>query len=93
MSATTNADARTAGEEPLMVNPHRTLEKNVSRSLMGFGSGPHRCVGEFVALAESDVFLQRFMALEGLVIEQEPQVKWNDTVKGYELREFMIALR
>jgi cytochrome P450 len=77
-----NADARTAGAEPLVINPHRALEKNVSRSLMGFGSGPHRCVGEFVALAESDVFLCRLLAIQGLDIVKEPTVTRNDNIKA-----------
>lgn len=87
-----NADARAAGEEPLELDSHRALEKNVPRSLMGFGSGPHRCVGEFIALAESDVFLLRLLKLEGLRIVKEPQVRRNENIKGYELREFMLSI-
>lgn len=86
-----NADARAAGCNPLALNSHRELEKNVPRSLMGFGSGPHRCVGEFIALAESDVFLQRLMRTKGLKIVQAPLVSRNETIKGYELREFILA--
>lgn len=87
-----NADARAAGQAPLELNPHRTLDKGISRSMMGFGSGPHRCVGEFIALAESDVFLQRLMKIEGLTIVREPRIERNDTIKGYELREFILTL-
>jgi len=87
-----NADARAAGQEPLSLNPHRVLDKGASRSLMGFGSGPHRCVGEFVALAESDVFLRCLMRIEGLEIEQEPSVRRNENIKGYELREFILKI-
>lgn len=87
-----NADARSAGPDPLELNPHRPLEKGVPRSLMGFGSGPHRCVGEFIALAESDVFLQRLLRIQGLKIEQEPDVQHNENIKGFELRNFMLAM-
>lgn len=87
-----NADARAAGQEPLLLNPQRALDKGVSRSLMGFGSGPHRCVGEFIALAESDVFLQGLMRIEGLQIEREPSVQRNENIKGYELREFILKI-
>lgn len=87
-----NADARAAGLEPLEINPHRALDKGVSRSMMGFGSGPHKCVGEFIALAESDVFLMRLLQLNGLRIVREPQVLHNENIKGYELREFMLAV-
>lgn len=87
-----NTDARSAGAEPLVINPHRTLEKGIPRSLMGFGAGPHRCVGEFVALAESDVFLQRLLRIKGLKIEQEPVVQHNENIKGFELRNFMLTI-
>jgi cytochrome P450 len=87
-----NVDAKAVGQEPLELNPHRGIEKNISRSVMGFGTGPHRCVGEFIALAESDVFLQRLMNVDRLRIAQEPRVEQNETIKGYELREFMLTI-
>lgn len=87
-----NADARAAGEEPLSLNPHRSIDKGISRSLMGFGAGPHRCVGEFIALAESDVFLQRLLKIDGLKIVKEPTIRRNETIKGYELREFILSI-
>lgn len=87
-----NADARAAGADALEINPHRTLDSRTPRSMMGFGSGPHRCVGEFIALAESDVFLQRLLRVKGLKIEQEPQVQHNENIKGFELRNFMLAI-
>lgn len=87
-----NADARAAGAEPLKINPHRSMEKGIPRSVMGFGGGPHRCVGEFVALAESDVFLQRLLRVQGLKIEREPDVLRNENIKGFELRNFMLTI-
>lgn len=87
-----NADARAAGLEPLTIHPERVLEKGISRSLMGFGAGPHRCVGEFVALAESDVFLQKLLKIETLKIAQDPKIDRNETIKGYELREFILTM-
>lgn len=87
-----NTDARSAGAEPYEINPHRILEKGIPRALMGFGAGPHRCVGEFVALAESDVFLQRLLRIKGLKIEQAPDVQHNENIKGFELRNFMLTI-
>ncbi len=87
-----NADARAAGAEPLHLNSHRALEKSVPRSLMGFGAGPHRCVGEFIALAESDIFLQRLMRINTLKLVQAPKIQRNETIKGYELRELMLSV-
>ena len=87
-----NADALVLKQAPLQLHPHRELERGVSRSLVSFGSGPHRCAGEFIALAETDVFVRRLLALPGLHIESGPTVKRNETVDGYEVREMMIAV-
>ncbi len=87
-----NTDARLLGADPLTFNPHRPLEKGLSNSVMGFGSGPHRCAGEHIAIAETDVFLRRLLALPGLRVEQPPRVGYNDTIKGYELRDFWLSL-
>lgn len=87
-----NADARAVGAEPLQLEPDRPLEKSISRSVMGFGSGAHRCVGEFIALAEADIFLQRLLRLPNLRIVQEPTVQRNENIKGYELRNFILAV-
>jgi cytochrome P450 len=54
--------------------------------------GPHRCAGEFIAIAETDLFLQQFLRLPGLRIVQEPEMGMNDTIKGYEFRNFIVAI-
>lgn len=59
---------------------------------MSFGDGHHRCPGAYVAIQETDVFLRRLLALEGLRIERKPSVSWNDLVAGYELRGFTVAV-
>lgn len=87
-----NADALVLKQAPLQLQPHRDLERGVSRSLVGFGSGSHRCAGEFIALAETDVFVRRLLALPGLRIESGPTVTRNETVDGYEVRRMMIAV-
>jgi cytochrome P450 len=60
--------------------------------LMGFGDGHHRCPGSYIAIQETDIVLQRLLALDGLRIEQAPTIHWSDLVSGYELRDFMITL-
>ncbi|WP_322507793.1 cytochrome P450, partial [Anaerolinea sp.] len=87
-----NRDARALGEEPLAYNPERQTERGVSISGMSFGFGPHRCAGEHLALTESEVFLSRFLALPGVRIEREPALGRNETIEGYELRRFIVAL-
>ncbi len=88
-----NADASVTGECPLMISPGRELQKEkVGPAVMSFGDGSHRCPGAFVAIQESDAFLQRLLALEELRIERKPSVSWNDLVAGYELRGFTVAI-
>jgi cytochrome P450 len=87
-----NTDAKATGEKPETLNPHRTLEKGVYRSMMGFGSGPHRCAGEHLALAETDVFIQKLLKQKGLRIENQPNIIRNDTVEGYEVNDLIVAV-
>ena len=87
-----NADARVVGAEPFTFNDARPLEKGVNRAVMGFGSGPHRCVGEYLAMAETEVFLGQILALPGLHILKEPHLGRNETIQGYELRNFIVGL-
>lgn len=87
-----NLDARTAGKDAGEILPDRALPKGVSGALMGFGFGPHRCAGEFIAIAETDLFLQQFLRLPGLRIVQEPELGLNATIQGYEFRNFMVAI-
>ena len=87
-----NVDARVAGEAPLSLDPDREIPRGVSDAVLGFGAGPHRCAGEFIAIAESDIFLQKLLALEGLELVENPQIRKNETIKGYELRHFIIRL-
>lgn len=87
-----NVDAKAVGETPEKLNPHRQLEKGVYRSMIGFGSGPHRCAGEHLALAETDVFIQKLLKLPGLRIESGPNIIRNDTVEGYEVNDMIVAI-
>jgi cytochrome P450 len=87
-----NVDAKAVGESPEKLNPHRQFEKGVYRSMIGFGSGPHRCAGEHLALAETDVFIQKLLKLPGLRIESGPDIIRNDTVEGYEVNDMIVAV-
>ena len=87
-----NADAKAVGDMPERLNPHRDLEKGVYRSMIGFGSGPHRCAGEHLALAETDVFIQKLLKLPGIRIQSGPNIIRNDTVEGYEVNNLIVAV-
>ena len=89
----TNTDERIAGEHPFAICPDREPRgERVSSELLSFGDGAHRCPGSFIALQETDIFLRRLLALDGLRIERAPTLTWNELVAGYELRHFRIAI-
>jgi len=87
-----NVDAKAVGEAPAKLNPHRELEKGVYRSMLGFGSGSHRCAGEHLAIAETDVFITKLLKLPGLRIESGPDIIRNDTDEGYEVNNLILAV-
>jgi cytochrome P450 len=81
------------GAEPLSICPGRMLAvEGISPSVLGFGDGHHRCAGEFVAIQEADIFLQRLLALPCLRMTGEPSITWNAISTGYEARRFSVAV-
>jgi cytochrome P450 len=89
----TNTDESVVGEQPLNLCPGRELKvERVAPSVMSFGDGHHRCPGSYIAIQETDLFLQRLLALDTLHIARQPTLTWNDVVTGYEIRNFIVAL-
>lgn len=89
-----NEDEAVVGEAPRMICPERQLRaERVGAAVMSFGDGAHRCPGAYIAIQETDIFLQKLLRLPGLAIVKKPAVSWNDLIKGYELREFVLELR
>ena len=86
-----NADGETVGEAPLELCPARPLERGVQRPVLSFGDGHHRCPGAYLALQESDIFLQRLLRLP-LTAEQAPHLGWNAIAAGYELSGFVVRM-
>jgi len=87
-----NVDTKAAGAAPEKLHPHREMEKGVYRSMLGFGSGSHRCAGEHLAIAETDVFIHDILKIPGLRIESGPDIIRNDTVEGYEVNNLILAV-
>lgn len=90
-----NGDESIVGKRPLQLCPGRPMaarKPKVPQFVMSFGDGPHRCPGAYIAIQESDIFLRRLLRLETLHIEQSPTVTYNPLIKGYEIRNFIIAL-
>lgn len=88
-----NMDSAVVGSDPERACPIRPLPRSVPDAVMSFGDGHHRCPGAYIAIQESDIFLTRLLAIEGLHIVHPPEVSWNELVKGYELRNFIVALK
>jgi len=86
-----NADPAAVGEEPLQLRPDRRLGPGVQPAVLSFGDGAHRCPGAFIAIQESDVFLQRFLRLP-LEVISAPRVHWNALIESYELRGFAVRV-
>jgi len=86
-----NADPTVVGEHPDSICPGRPLEKRAQPPVMAFGDGHHRCPGAFIAIQETDIFLQRLFAIEGLRLVGEPALGHNDLIKSYEIRKFVVA--
>jgi cytochrome P450 len=87
-----NIDADVVGERPQEVCPGRELQGDrVPEMMLSFGDGHHRCPGAYVAIQESDIFLQRLLAIDGLHIVSGPELSFSDLTGGYELRKFMVA--
>lgn len=88
-----NTDERIIAEHPYAICPDRELRgERVNPELLSFGDGAHRCPGSYIALQETDIFLRRLLALDGLRMEHAPTLRWNDLVTGYELRDFPITI-
>ncbi len=88
-----NADRRVVGDSPLSICPARPLEgEHVQEMVMSFGDGHHRCAGAYLAIQETDIFLQRLLAIKSLRLVNQPSIGWNEIAKSYEIRDFMLAI-
>lgn len=89
-----NADKSIVGEEPLSLCPARELkDSRVAPSVIGFGDGHHRCIGSYIAIQETDIFLRRLLALDTLHIIHQPSLDWDEMVTGYEIRDFVVGVK
>jgi cytochrome P450 len=86
-----NSDPRVYGENGHEIQIGREKPADIPWSALAFGTGIHRCVGEFLAIEESDLFLQRFLRLN-LEVERWPDVEYNPTTTTYKFSGFIIRL-
>ncbi|MCW1969747.1 MAG: cytochrome P450 [Anaerolineae bacterium] len=90
---TVNTDKTLVGTDGDQLCPMRDMHKQVVMpSVMSFGDGHHRCPGAYVAIYETDVFLQRLLRLDNIHIVHEPEFVWSDTSSGFETKNFVVAV-
>src|SRR5207248_9351212 len=74
-----NMDEEVVGELPLALCPGRELKgDHVPEMVMSFGDGTHRCPGAYIAIQETDIFLQRLLAIDSLRIVSKPSMRWDN---------------
>ncbi|MFF5294296.1 cytochrome P450 [Paractinoplanes globisporus] len=83
--AAANADPEAMGDDPQRVCPGRELADGVPDAVLSFGDGAHRCPGAYIAIQETDIFLSKLFALEGLRMVHEPEVRIRPEIAAYEL--------
>lgn len=57
-----------------------------------FGDGPHRCPGQYLAIQESDIFLSKLVALDGVRLTSLPRVAFNDAFGSYSLHDMVVSV-
>lgn len=57
-----------------------------------FGDGPHRCPGQYLAIQESDIFLSKLVALDGVRLTSRPRVAFNDAFGSYSLHDMVVSV-
>ncbi|MFG1792751.1 cytochrome P450 [Nocardia sp. NPDC049149] len=87
-----NVDPAVMGERPMTLCPGRAVAPGTAEAGLSFGAGPHRCPGAHIAILETDIFLSRLFAMDGVSMKATPRVTFDEVLTGYVLREMVIAL-
>ncbi|WP_220040367.1 cytochrome P450 [Nonomuraea aridisoli] len=83
-----NTDPSGVGARPLAMCPGRPADG----AALSFGDGPHRCPGSGIAVLETDVFLSRLFALDGIRMVAAPRVTFANDIGGYEIRDLLVRV-
>ncbi len=86
-----NSDEQAFGEDARQLCPERSRPRGIRPEVMSFGDGAHRCPGGFLAIQETDVFLQRLLRLP-LELEHPPRVSWVELIAAYEVRDVVLRV-
>ena len=87
-----NSDKDAVGDAPLSLCPARETAPKVPAYAMSFGDGHHRCPGAYIAIQETDIFLQELLKIETLTLESGPALDWDELTTGYELPEMWVSV-
>lgn len=87
----TNLDESVVGECPADLRPGRTMAHRHKDDVLGFGEGPHRCPGLFLAIQESDMLLSALLELP-LELVAEPEVTVDPLIESLVVRGLTIRL-
>lgn len=87
-----NADEQAFGEDARQLCPERARPRGVRPEVLSFGDGAHRCPGGFIAIQETDIFLQRLLRLP-LEFARPPKVSWLELIAAYEVRDVALRVR
>ena len=52
----------------------------------------HRCLGAYIAIQETDIFLRKLLAIKNLRLVSDPVVSYKQLIEGYEVRNFIVAV-
>ncbi|TCO44192.1 cytochrome P450 [Actinocrispum wychmicini] len=85
---TANLDPDVAGAEPLDLCPGRDMPDGG----LSFGDGAHKCPGSHVAIMETDIFLSKLLAVEGIQMVSRPRVTFKEDIATYELRGMRVSI-
>ncbi len=86
-----NTDKAAVGACPFALDPDRAAGGRLAATHLSFGDGAHRCPGASVALHETRVFIDRLMRVPGLRLERAPDMRWNQALASYELRNAVVS--
>ena len=84
-----NTDEPVFGSHPLLLDPDRQIATEAGPSGLAFGAGHHSCPGEYLALEETDLFLQRFLRSEWTLVGT-PTIGWNDIVLAFDISDLVV---
>ncbi|MFI7495853.1 cytochrome P450 [Kocuria sp. M4R2S49] len=86
-----NSDEQALGADARQLRPERSRPRGIRPEVLSFGDGAHRCPGGFLAIQETDIFLQRLLRLP-LEFAHPPRVSWVELIAAYEVRDVVLRV-